>query len=357
MLRRLIPCLFLLVACGCSGRDFGWTTDLWGDPYPPDPTEIDERYAELQPLQVEAESLRLHWTKVAELERLCTIYEELLAASQSRINAKLEVYYEGLSPSEQEKFGPPKMLPDEDADSFAARSMARRSALREAANLPFDKELYDNFWKLGISYYILSERIPDNSEEIDRKLELYQQGLESCERAMACFKSFRDAIARGEAEEEAAKTIGKEGIEGVYWTVICMSKWSRLKGFSYVLFNKNRGWEMIQHVRSLDNTWYYGAADRYLGAFYAVAPSIAGGDMEKSWEHFMASLEVAPDYFATHVLISEYYATKVQDKELFLKHLDIVLNGDPAVYPDIIPYQRVEQEKARKLLDGIEDYF
>ncbi len=357
MHKHLALAASLILLCGCSGRDFGWTTDLWGDPYPPDPEAIDARYEALKPLQVEAESLRLSWTKVDQLEQLCSLYEQLLAASQARINSQLEAWYEGLAVEEQARFGPPNMKADEDLVTFTARSEARRTALRDAAQLPFDKELYDNFWKLGTSYYIQAEHIPDDSEEVERKLELYQKGLNNTERAMACFDSFRKAINEGMAEEEAAKTIGKEGIEGVYWTVICLSKWSRLKGFSYILFNKNRGWEMIQHVRELDNSWYYGAADRYLGAFYSAAPSIAGGDMELAWEHFQASLEAAPHYFATHNLISEYYATKMQDRELYLKHLNIVLEGDMTVYPDIIPYQRVEQEKAQKLLDAIDEYF
>lgn len=347
----------IVLFCGCSGRDFGWTTDLWGDPYPPDTEAIDARYEALKPLQVEAESLRLTWTNIGQLERLCSLYEELLAASQARINGQLEAWYEELPATDQARYGPPSLQPNEDLEAFEQRANARRSALRDAAQLPFDKELYDNFWKLGTSYYLQAERIPDDSDDVERKLELYQKGLNSAERAMACFDSFRTAIAEGMAEEEAAKTIGKEGIEGVYWTVICLSKWSRLKGFSYILFNKNRGWEMIQHVRSLDDAWYYGAADRYLGAFYSAAPSIAGGDMELAWEHFQASLAAAPHYFATHNLVSEYYATKMQDKDLYLKHLNIVLEGDVTVYPDIIPYQRVEQEKAQKLLDSIDEYF
>ncbi len=346
----------LLLLSGCSGRDFGWSTDLWGNPYPPDAAELEARSEEMRELRTSAENLRVSWSSPDELLRLCGQYEELLAYTQGRVKEELERYYEGLSPAEQKRFGSPDPLPGETDEDHRARAAERFSQLRDAAAQSFDPDLYNDFWKLSQSTYLLAEMLDDDDDK-DRKLELYQQALDNAERAMACFPSFRKAIAAGEAEEVAAKEIPLDGIEGVYWTVVSLSKWSRLKGFSHVLFNKNKGWEMIQHVRELDADWFYGAADRYLGAYYAVAPSIAGGDMELSEEHFKAALEAAPYYLATSVLYAEFYATKMQDEDLFKERLQFVIDAPLDKYPDVVPIQRVEKEKARKLLAEISEYF
>lgn len=356
LLRLFLVFLLTWAAAGCSGRDFGWTSDLWGNPYPPDAQQIEERYAEMQALRVSAETIRVSWTEHDELVRLCTMYEELLAYSQGQVKGQLESFYQGLTPAEREAVGPPGKQPGEDAETFRKRANQRFSRLQELAELPFNSDLYNDFWKLSRSYYLLAEQL-DQEEEVEEKLALYQKGLDSAERAMNCFPEFRAAIAAGEDEEVAVKQIPLAGIAGVYWTTVNLSKWSRIKGFSYILFNKNKGWEMIQHVRALDDAWYYGAADRYLGAFYAVAPSIAGGDMTLSWEHFQASLAAAPHYLATHVLIAEYYATKMQDRELFRERLQFVLDTPLDVYADIIPLQRLEKEKARHMLANIDEYF
>ncbi len=353
--------LFLLLplmwaVAGCSGRDFGWTSDVWGNPYPPDPQEMEARFGEMQALRASAETVRLSWKQHDELVRLCGMYEELLAYSQGRVKDQLETYYQGLSLAERKQVGPPGVQPGEAPETFRARANQRFSRLQELAELPFNPDLYNDFWKLSRSYYLLAEQL-DQEEEVEEKLALYQQGLDSAERAMHCFPEFRAAIKAGEAEEVAVKQIPREGIAGVYWTTVNLSKWSRIKGFSYILFNKNKGWEMIQHVRGLDETWYYGAADRYLGAFYAVAPSIAGGDMALSWKHFQASLQAAPYYLATSVLIAEYYATKMQNRELFRERVQFVLDAPLDIYADILPLQRLEQEKARHMLTNIDEYF
>jgi hypothetical protein len=63
------------------------------------------------------------------------------------------------------------------------------------------------------------------------------------------------------------------------------------------------------------------------------------------------------DYFGTHVLIADTLAPKKDDRALFKKHLEFVINGKSAVLPDIVPEQDAEKRKAKKMLESMEDYF
>jgi hypothetical protein len=106
---------------------------------------------------------------------------------------------------------------------------------------------------------------------------------------------------------------------------------------------------MITYLYSLDKNYYYGGPARWLGTYYAVAPGIAGGDMDKSKKYYEEAMAAAPNYLATKVLMAENYAAKVKDRALYDRLLDEVLAGDPDALPEVAIEQRVEQDKARKL--------
>ncbi|MEE8408419.1 MAG: TRAP transporter TatT component family protein, partial [Myxococcota bacterium] len=91
--------------------------------------------------------------------------------------------------------------------------------------------------------------------------------------------------------------------------------------------------------------------------FYAKAPSFAGGDLDKSKQHFERAIELEPNYLGTKVLYAEYYAPKREDKELFTRLLNEVAGGDVTVLPGLEPEQTFEQKKAERLLSEVDEIF
>ncbi len=353
----LLLFLFAMFLSGCSGRDvFGWQTDLWGNPYPPRADELDEKYAHIEQTRQTIDSLRVTWQNRDELAALCELYEEQLDYCQARAKERLERFYEGLNATEQERFGPPERGAGEAESAYRKRANARFTALRDAAALPFDEELYNAFWNLSINYYFLAEGLRDSPNQ-ERRLELHHEGMLFGERALDCFPGFRTAIKNGEEVATAVTRIGKEGCPAIYWTTANLARWANIKGLSYMLFYKNKGKSMIEHVHQLDETWYYGASNRYLGVFYSKVPSISGGDMELGWKCFQRSLEIEPNYFGTHNLIAEIWATQMQDRELFVERLQYVLDAPLDVIPELVPIQRIEKEKAAALLAQVDELF
>jgi hypothetical protein len=110
-------------------------------------------------------------------------------------------------------------------------------------------------------------------------------------------------------------------------------------------------------VYELDREFFHGAADRYFGAFYAVAPSFAGGDINKSYEHFQESLKREPKYLATYVLIAELYAPKAQDPKIFDEHVKFVLDAPLDIIPGLEPEAAIEKKKAELLLKKKDELF
>ncbi|MCP4602674.1 MAG: hypothetical protein GY847_19525 [Proteobacteria bacterium] len=208
--------------------------------------------------------------------------------------------------------------------------------------------------RLSRGYYIMAYGYLTDNEEI---LAAYDKGASFGERILGLNSEFRDRVANGEDDYKILGITTKEDVPGIYWAYVNLGKWSVLKGFTTVLKNKSKLKAFIDRVAQLDPDYYYSAADRGLGAFYAKAPSFAGGDLDKSKTHFDSSLNAAPDYFSTKIAMAEYYAVKSQDRELFEKLLDEVINGDPNAVPDAIPIQKIEQQKAKALLARTEDLF
>ena len=188
-------------------------------------------------------------------------------------------------------------------------------------------------------------------------LKAHDAGAKWGERILGLRAEFRKCVAADNKDYECLQHATKEDVAGVYWAYANLGKWSVLKGFTTVLANKSKLKNFVDAAARLDPTFYYGAADRGLGAYYAKAPSFAGGDLNLSDAHFKKSLKVAPNYLGTKVLIAEYWTVKKQDKALFIKLLKEVIAADPTTIPEITPIQKIEQRKAKKLLAQADDLF
>lgn len=148
---------------------------------------------------------------------------------------------------------------------------------------------------------------------------------------------------------DAISGVPKEFSGAIFWTATSYGKWGKMRNILKQLGPAKQARKMILYLHSMDRDYYYGGPARWLGTYYAVAPGIAGGDMEKSKKHYEEAMGAAPNYLATKVLMAENYAAKVKDRPLYDRLLDEVLAGDPDALPEVAIEQRVEQDKARRM--------
>lgn len=156
---------------------------------------------------------------------------------------------------------------------------------------------------------------------------------------------------------EAVTVVPKEGVPAMYWYASALGKWARAKSFAVLVGQKDNVKATMDRVMELDPMYFYAGPNRYFGAFYSIAPAFAGGDLDKSKEHFEKSLSIAPNYLGTKVLMAENLAVKNDDEDSYKKWLEEVIAADPKGIPELEPEALVEQQKAKELLENIDEYF
>lgn len=212
---------------------------------------------------------------------------------------------------------------------------------------------YQTYEKLARALYLLADGhlfFERDTKEAEF-LATYERGYGAALRGLQALspdveKKMRLGIDVG----DTATAVGKDGVGLMYWYATNLGKWANSHDdISVVLKYKDRVVKLMTRVTDLDNSFFYGAPDRYWGAFYAIAPSFAGGDLDKSYKHFQASLKAAPTYPATYTLIAENYATKKLDEALFKELVQKVMDFPADVMPGMEAETAVEKKKAEQL--------
>jgi hypothetical protein len=214
---------------------------------------------------------------------------------------------------------------------------------------------YEAMKYLTRGYYLLAD---GHTEEMEEKKKLWEVGIAWGEKAMATNSEFKKRVVdNGEKIEDTLKYLTKSEIGAIYWTASNLGKWGKNSGIVTVLKYKTRIKNMINRVGELDKNFFYGAFNRYWGAYYAVAPGFAGGDMNKSWDNFQAAIKIEKNYLGNYVLVADYWAKKKGDKKLFQDQLKKALNGNVNAIPALKPENTIEKRKAKKLLSQMDELF
>ena len=223
----------------------------------------------------------------------------------------------------------------------------------EAATL--DPTQAETHLKLAYAYYFMANvHVRWDEDNEDAQGALFDKGVKAGERAiLAQSPAFKKAL-ETQKWEEAVTQVPKEGIASLYWYATNLGKWSLLQGIGTTLGNKPRIKSTMDHVLSLDETFYHGAPHRYFGVYEAKIPF---GDIKKSGASFDKAIEIAPLYLDTKVLKAEYFAAKQQDEELFKALLNEVIAADPKAIPEVDVENANSQRVAKKMLENISDYF
>lgn len=229
-------------------------------------------------------------------------------------------------------------------------------AIKTMEQITANESDYEISALLSRAYYFLAEY----ADQKDAKLEIYMKGLKAGEMAMNTIESFTKAMNETKKEEEAIKVLTLENMDALYWSAANIARWAKFAPFTKKVSSKSRVRALWDRVFELNPAYFNGGAFRFFGGYYALVPSITGDqDPVKSKEMFDKSLQAAPQYLETKVLYAEAYCThaKIQDKELFKKLLNEVMEANIDAYPDLIPENKIAKEKAKKLLAAEKELF
>ncbi len=255
----------------------------------------------------------------------------------------------------------------------SSRSSVESALLSWEAAVALMDDDHESYAKLAHGYYFLADAylafdamgggypydktaVADKAVN-DKFINTHLRGIEHAERGMAALsEEFEKRTLSGIGPEDAVAVLDAHGVPLAYWYAANLGKWASAMGMATGLKHKDRIYKMAAHVLEGGPDYFYGAADRYFGAFYAAAPAFAGGDLKKSQTHFEASIKAGPNYLGTYVLAAEYLATKNGDVAAFDGYLNAVIGAleDPA---EIAPENAIEKRKAATLLSKRDSLF
>lgn len=216
---------------------------------------------------------------------------------------------------------------------------------------------HETWVKLARANYFLADGHLRFEEDAPLQ-ETYQTAIQAAERALrALSPEFAQQMAAGELPQDAVAVLEADAVPALYWRAAALGRWAQQDGFATVLSFKDEIRAVMTRCLELDRYYFFAGPDRYFGAFFSIAPTYAGGDLDRSRQHFEESIRREPNYFGSHVLFAENYAVKSQDRELFESELRYVLDGDPNSLEGAEPENRAEVRKATALMERIDELF
>jgi len=158
---------------------------------------------------------------------------------------------------------------------------------------------------------------------------------------------------------KALQETGRGKVGPLFWGGYGWALWIAAQdGSPAALADLPRVEQMMQRVVALDDTYYRGGAHLFLGIYYGSKPKMYGGNPELARQHFERALAINQRRFlAVQVAYAENYARPVMDRELYRSLLEEVLAFDLDREPELTLSNLIAQRRARRLLDGIDEYF
>ena len=194
----------------------------------------------------------------------------------------------------------------------------------------------------------------------ERASNLYWRGKEYGMRILRQKEGFKD-VENGSLEdfEKVLKKFTKDDVPYIFWTAYNWGNYINLNlSDPEAISDFSKVNSMMQFVLDNDENYYYGSAHMYFGTVLAKMPPALGGNLAKSKEHFEKCISINKGKFLmVYVYYAKMYAVASQDEELFKNLLTKVLDTPADIDKDLVLPNVLAKNKAKFLLNNIENYF
>ena len=215
-------------------------------------------------------------------------------------------------------------------------------------------ELYEDLYQTASQNRIVLERLSyayslkgyHFATTRKEQLGYLETSLEFIEQCLDLNLAYKHAKSNNVLFSDQLTYLGKDDLFCLLFKAQTRGQWAKTRGIGQSLKYVGLLKSMITRVGDIDSNFYYGAVDRYWGAFYANLPQFMGGSYEKSSEYFKQSIEVAPHYVGTYRLFIEDVVIPNKDSVLFDELINQALQFDVALLPlDLRLLNQIEQQK------------
>lgn len=179
-------------------------------------------------------------------------------------------------------------------------------------------------WKLGRVLYWIGCQEKSSSKQA----EIFEKGIRYC--------------------QEAIK-VDSNCVPCLFWLGVSYGKFGEAKGVMQSLGLVPHMQEALKKVKTLDEKYEWGGADRVLGRLFFKLPSIKGGDNKKAIEHLRKAVALGPKHLMNHRFLAEVLMAegkKDEAKEVLKK---IIETPASELLREKQPEMKEEQEEAKVL--------
>jgi hypothetical protein len=209
----------------------------------------------------------------------------------------------------------------------------------------------------GFNAYALAFAEDDS---VERARGFYLRGRDYGMKVLTQNAVFREALDKDVSTfQSALKTFSKDDVPALFWTAF---GWG-----SYININRSvvgaiadlpKVLAMMEYVRQLDATFYYGGPYLILGSIEGSMPKVLGGRPERAKEYFDRAAELTGGKFLlTYVYYAKTYAVQTQDQPLFESLLKKVDDASLDILPEARLSNAIAKRKAKLLRERINDLF
>ncbi len=219
--------------------------------------------------------------------------------------------------------------------------------------LEIDPNNYEALWSLGRYYILMGVAYIDTMKA---RKDYYLKAIRACERGMYTNGDFKKIVDGGTPLWEACSVLTNREIEamnywysGVGWYYTdCMNPVERIFNLHWAFRNK----KVLDRMMAIDPAWGGGHPYAAMGAYYALVPSIAGGDLKKAADYYGKADKAGAGWLYVRFSRAKFLYVKTGDREAFKKDLAWVIAQDPHKARSPFPWNVYFQKEAKKMLDA-----
>ena len=193
----------------------------------------------------------------------------------------------------------------------------------------------------------------------DRAAGLYQRARAHALIALEDAGMSQAALTGSAAEfEQTLAALDAEAVPALFWTASSWGKWIELQLDDPArLAELPRVEALMQRVLELDETYYYGCAHLFFGAYYGGRAPMFGGDFVRAAKHFDRAAAINRNQLLlVEVYRARYLLRQMGEREAFHSTLTRVVEASVAD-PDLNLANALAKQEAASLLAQEKDLF
>ena len=196
-------------------------------------------------------------------------------------------------------------------------------------------------------------------DEQGRAAYLYERGKQYAVKSLSLNPLFKDAMGKPlDVFQRSLEQTRKPDVPTLFWVGSVWGNW--IAGSESAEAMADLPWveALIERVLLLDPSYYYGSAHLFEAILLCARPEQFGGSLRKADEHFKKAMAYGQGKFLmTDVYYAQYYARQTLNRDLFVSTLKRVLETPAAIEPDLTLANTLAQQKAKRLLDQVDEFF